>query len=76
MWIDNGNCSKMTRIHCNEYNYELQQLFNNYNIYELQHRLTNYNIYELQRLCTNYNMYELELQRLEFIMKMSYQQPV
>ena len=27
---------KMTRIHCNGYDYELQHLFNNYNIYELK----------------------------------------
>ena len=41
---------KMTKIHCNECDYEFQHLFNNYNIYELQHLCSNYNIYELQRL--------------------------
>ena len=59
---------KMTRIHCNGYDYELQHLFNNYNIYELQHLFTNYTVYELQRLCSNYNIYELkrlELQKSE-----------
>ena len=41
---------KMTKIHCDECDYEFQHLFNNYNIYELQHLCSNYNIYELQRL--------------------------
>ena len=50
---------KMTRIHHNEYDYELQQLFSNYNIYVLQQRFTNYNIYELQRL-----VYQLQYVRI------------